>query len=425
MYILFNLPPRKLVQDCGTVDDFHDLCTCRRGQRSLQNMLTCFEIFLPLVRGAPLTLIEELAHDFCRRQWEQHVVYTEVRYNPHLMMKDKHSKASGSFDMGDADEPEGSEVTKQEERKQAARDIVQAVMRGLRRGCQEYDIVVNQILCAINWRPDWAMDVLELAQEFKDEHPCGVVGIDIAAGEEHFDERQFPHLYKRHFEIMQKAQDLNIPISIHAGETPDGIHNVKRAVATKNHKEPGYGAKRIGHGYRMADSFELMEQLAKDKIHVEICPTSSVETGGWMFDHLDYDFDGSATSIGVGTDHSVSSVNKDITSFKPRMKPWKDHPGMKMVRNGVSISLNSDDPAVFHTSLAWQYRIALAKMGLTKEQVAQSNIDAIVASFGPPDEKKRLKALLEDFYASLSRGDMNNNGLSDTKRFSDRVRGIR
>ncbi len=46
---------------------------------------------------------------------------------------------------------------------------------------------MNQILCCIAWRPDWADDVIDLANDMKNNFPCAVVGVDIAAGEEHFD----------------------------------------------------------------------------------------------------------------------------------------------------------------------------------------------------------------------------------------------
>ena len=68
---------------CRTSQEYHNLCTCR-GYRSLNEMLNCFEVFLPLVRGN-LSLIEQLSYDFCQRQWEQNVVYCEVRYSPHLL----------------------------------------------------------------------------------------------------------------------------------------------------------------------------------------------------------------------------------------------------------------------------------------------------------------------------------------------------
>ena len=78
-----SLDIRNKVSQCRTSQDFHKLCTCR-GYRSLNEMLNCFEVFLPLVRGN-LQLIEQLSYDFCQRQWEQNVVYCEVRYSPHLL----------------------------------------------------------------------------------------------------------------------------------------------------------------------------------------------------------------------------------------------------------------------------------------------------------------------------------------------------
>ena len=74
---------RQNVMDCITSKDFRQLCTCR-GYRSLAEMLNCFEVFLPIVRGN-VDLIEQLAFDFCQRQWEQNVIYCEVRYSAHLL----------------------------------------------------------------------------------------------------------------------------------------------------------------------------------------------------------------------------------------------------------------------------------------------------------------------------------------------------
>jgi adenosine deaminase len=182
---------------------------------------------------------------------------------------------------------------------------------------------------------------------------------------------------------------------------------VRQAVAThQDPVQPGYGAKRIGHGYRMTESVELMQQLAKERIHVEICPTSSVETGGWIFDEPG---DTAATSnIAV---HHV-----------PKKKPWKDHPGLEMIKYGIPVSLNSDDPAVFHTSLTWQYRIALMKMGLSREQIVQSNIHAIEASFGPNEEKAKVERKLRSFQSQIPTGEKVCNKVSASQRFTDRVR---
>ena len=151
---------------------------------------------------------------------------------------------------------------------------------------------------------------------------------------------------------MQRAQSLGIPITLHAGEVSDGDAYVHAAIHD-------FGARRIGHGYRMTPS--TMQFCKEHDIHVEVCPTSSVETGGWLYD----------------------------------IKDWKDHPAVHMIRQNVPVSLNSDDPSVFDTSLTWQWRIALGKMGLSLEEVKQTTHDAIHAAFISDEEKVRLHKLVE------------------------------
>ena len=332
---------RQKVQDCQSPEDFHKLCTCR-GYRSLKAMLNCFEFFLPLVRRN-VDLLEQLAFDFVQRQWEQNIVYTEVRYSPCLLAEE--------YQKSDEDSPFSPE------------DIFLAITQGLRRGTEQFGITVNQILSAITWQPDWAATTLDLAHKYRESYPCAVVGVDVAAGEEHFDSVNFPQLYQPHYDMIQKAKELEIPITIHAGEVPtkDALSNAHRAVQE-------YGARRIGHGYRVASSAEIMAEFKEKGIHIEVCPTSSVETGGWMYEE--------------------------------GQKDWREHPVIPMIEHGLSVSFNSDDPSVFHTSLAWQYRVALAKMELTRDHLVRSNLHAIDAAFCSDDEKLRLRELVECFGSS-------------------------
>jgi len=155
---------RALVEECQNLEAFHSLCTCQ-GKQSLNAMLKCFQIFVPIVRGN-LELLETLAHDFCRRQAEQKVIYTEVRYNPHFLARGGSLNGKGVVD---------------------ADPVVDAITRGLRKGEKDFGVKVNQILCCLSWRPDWASDIVRISHERREDTPCAIVGIDIAAGEEHFD----------------------------------------------------------------------------------------------------------------------------------------------------------------------------------------------------------------------------------------------
>lgn len=313
------------VKACQNQRDYHSICTCR-GHRSLTQMLNCFQMFLPVLQG-DLRLLEQLAYDFCLRQSQQNIVYTEVRYSPHLLSSETVAPCA----------------------------VIQAVTKGLRRGCQATGIVVNQILCAISWRPEWALDVVALVQSFQ-ESPCAVVGVDVAAGEEHFDPQSPFHA--KHLQMSQLAQSKGIPMTLHAGEIPHSNAHVCQAVNE-------YHARRIGHGYRMAEDAKIMEFIREQKIHVEVCLTSSVETGGWV--------------------------------YQGDTRQWSQHPARTMMDAGVSLSFSSDDPAVFHTSLAWQYRTALNKMNTSKSELIQANFDAIEAAFCSEETRQDIKKILVAF----------------------------
>mmetsp|Transcript_10662 Transcript_10662/g.25751 ORF Transcript_10662/g.25751 Transcript_10662/m.25751 type:complete len:452 (+) Transcript_10662:99-1454(+) len=329
------LPLREMVEACRTELDYRHLCTCRRRYQALRNtsaktggisppgtledMLTCFEFFFPLVYNN-FGLLESLAYDLVVRQYEQNIVYTEMRYSPHLLAKDP-------------------------------QEAFNAVTRGLRRGCRDYDVTVNQILCAINFAPDWSNEVVDMAAANKESYPCAVVAVDIAAGEDHFS-RDSP-FWKGHYDMCQKAKKIGLNITVHAGETPDSQENVRKAIEE-------YGATRIGHAYKTIHHPELIKMLKEKNIHVEVCPTSSVETGGWKKTH------------------------------------WTEHPACVFRNHGLSISLNSDDPAVLNTSLTWQFRVAMKKMQWDKSDVTSVIQDSIDAAFLSRGEKERLRKRLRD-----------------------------
>eukprot|EP00913_Durusdinium_trenchii_P028709 g26924.t2 len=186
-----------------------------------------------------------------------------------------------------------------------------AVTRGLRRGCEEHQIVVNQIICCISFQPKWSLAIIDLAEKYRSAYPCAVVGVDVAAGEVGDDP-------VGHAEAFARAQALKLPVTLHAGEMGNAS-NVRHAVFD-------FGARRVGHGYAAADHVELMKSLVARGAHFEVCPTSSQETGAWR--------------------HSASSEEEP---------PWPSHPLRSMLEAGASVSINSDDPSVFLTTLSEEF----------------------------------------------------------------------
>lgn len=342
-----NLPVRQLVKDCRSPQEFHALCECS-GKHSLNEMLKCFEIFNPIVKGN-LSLLEELAYDFCRRQAQQRVIYAEARYSPHILAKGATSS--------------GNEVVD-------AEPVIRAVTKGFSRGQSDFGLVVKQILCCICWRPDWAADVVRLAHKWRED----VVGIDIAAGEDHFDAEAHPDLYTPHHDAMKEAQRLGLNITIHAGEVGKS-DNVKTSVQE-------YGATRIGHGYHVVHDKALMIELREKGVHIEVCPTSSLETGGWK-----------------GPPYN-----------------WTQHPALTMLENNLSLGFNSDDPAVFNTSLTCQMRIGLGQMKLSKLQIVRSVHESINAAFCTDAMKESLRQQVDAFVRDGTKTDLSRN-----VKFDDRV----
>lgn len=402
-----TLHSRKLVTECETSTDYRTLCTCR-GKRSLNEMLNCFEMFLPVVRGN-LELLEELAYDFVQRQWEQNVVYTEVRYSPQLFVDEMNTTTTNDNVI----------IT--------GRTITDVITKGLRRGCYDYDgIIVNQILCGIAWRPDWAMETVDIANERKNDYPCAIVGVDIAAGEEHFNAIEFPEIHTVHHKMIQKAKQLKLNITLHAGETirKESLQNVSDAITE-------YGAQRIGHGYRMVRSKQVMDQVKHKNVHVEVCPTSSVETGGWIYNdgnddennntndntNNTNDDDDDGSTVGNNNNNSSSTVitkqtaTTTTTRTKKKKRDWKKHPCITMLQHNISFSFSSDDPAVFHTSLTWQYRIAIIKMGFTKQQLIQTILNSINAAFCSTKEKDKLRTMIYNFVQNNTNNDIEKNNL--------------
>ena len=226
-----------MVMACADETAFHTLVTCDDPvERTLDAMLDRFGIFLPIVEGQ-IQVLEELACRFVSMQATQHVLYTEVRYSPQLL------RAGGAQGTGakDAD----------------AREVVAAITRGLERGCREHPgIEIRQILCLIDGCPGFASELVELAASYWDAGPCSVVGVDIAAGEKHFEDTPPPdgplpseaedlQILQRggqgavsgeagsppatgngavHRAAVRRCACSNIPLTLHAGESGPASH---------------------------------------------------------------------------------------------------------------------------------------------------------------------------------------------------------
>lgn len=156
-----------------------------------------------------------------------------------------------------------------------------------------------------------AMRVAELAVERKQD---GVVAFGIGG-----DEIRGPADWFR--DVFAFAKKNGLALVPHAGEI-DGPASIWSCVEL--------GADRIGHGIRAADDPALMRRLRDDQIPLEVCITSNVCTG------------------------AVTSLDA--------------HPVRKLFDAGVPITINTDDPALFATSLACEYALAKDRFGIAETE---------------------------------------------------------
>eukprot|EP00302_Diacronema_sp_CCMP2436_P050143 CAMPEP_0180076762 /NCGR_PEP_ID=MMETSP0985-20121206/15299_1 /TAXON_ID=483367 /ORGANISM="non described non described, Strain CCMP 2436" /LENGTH=355 /DNA_ID=CAMNT_0022008975 /DNA_START=327 /DNA_END=1395 /DNA_ORIENTATION=- len=233
--------------------------------------------------------------------------------------------------------------------------VIEAVTRGLRAGCAAHPgIVVNQILCCISFRPEWAESTVEHAHRRRVDVPCAVVGVDIAAGEDALDPATNPESFRLHSQAFARARSLGLNITLHAGE--EGVSkNVQTALDV-------FGASRIGHGYAAARDTAQLEACISAGVHFEVCPTSSYATSGWL---------NGGSGNGNGPD-------------------WSTHPLRTFVERGLSVSISTDDPSVFDTTLEEEYALSEARVGLSAAQLVECTMCAARAAFVGEDERAAL-----------------------------------
>jgi aminodeoxyfutalosine deaminase len=145
--------------------------------------------------------------------------------------------------------------------------------------------------------------------------------------------------------LREAADELGLGLAVHAGET-GGPERIWAAL-------DDLGADRIGHGVASVRDAALVERLTRDNIPVEVCPSSNVSLG--IFESLDA------------------------------------HPFPALWRAGVNVTVNSDDPPFFSTTLAHELGHAARLADLSTEDVLELQRRAARAAFAGRDERNRLE----------------------------------
>jgi aminodeoxyfutalosine deaminase len=189
-----------------------------------------------------------------------------------------------------------------------------------------------------------AEETLRIALE---DRPDGLISFGLGGPEIGVPRPQF----KPYFDKARAAGLRSVP---HAGETtgPETIWDAVREL----------GAERIGHGISAARDPALMAHLAERGIVLEVCPTSNVRT------------------------RAVPTI--------------EEHPLPALVAAGVPVTINSDDPPMFGTTLDSEYAVAERLLGGGAPTVTGLARAAVAASFLPGADKARIDAEISAYAAS-------------------------
>jgi adenosine deaminase len=164
-----------------------------------------------------------------------------------------------------------------------------------------------------------------------------------------------PELFAEAFDRVRAAGLASVP---HAGETV-GAESVRNALKI-------LGAQRIGHGVRCLEDADLVAELRERQVPLEVCPTSNV-------------------CLGVAT--SIA-----------------EHPLPQLLEAGLYVTINSDDPPMFNTTLTDEYLKITDTFGFGVETIERLVINAVRASLLPESARTALEEKFGREFAALRFG---------------------
>jgi adenosine deaminase len=166
---------------------------------------------------------------------------------------------------------------------------------------------------------------------------CGIVGLDLAGNEAEFSAAPFAGVFR-------EARESGLHITVHAGEW-SGPENVREAIEL-------FHADRIGHGVRILEDPSVVALARETGTTLDVCVTSNYQSGV-------------------------------VTALRA-------HPLPRMVRAGLRVTVNTDDPSISAITLSDEYRLVLEELGLTPAELVGCIHIALESSFLPEAEKQAM-----------------------------------
>jgi adenosine deaminase len=169
----------------------------------------------------------------------------------------------------------------------------------------------------------------------------GLVALDLAGNEAEFPSEPF-------YGIFKEAKQAGLHVTIHAGEWGPAKH-IKEAIEE-------LGAERIGHGVRVLEDKDITALAKERNTAFEVCITSNYQSG--VVESLD------------------------------------THPMVKMLENGINVTINTDDPSISRITLSHEYYAACEDLKMPQPIMKERIVAAARAGFLPEDEKQKLVSQL-------------------------------
>jgi adenosine deaminase len=214
-------------------------------------------------------------------------------------------------------------------------DVMDWVCESALHAAREFGLKVG-LIASVNRH-----EIVELAEQVAwlaaDRIGRGLVGLDLAGNEAEFSAQPFVGVFR-------EAHQAGLKVTIHAGEW-GGSDNVRQAMEVFN-------AERIGHGVRVVEDASTVAMARERGVVFEVCVTSNYQTG-----------------------------------VAPSLHT---HPMMQMLRDGLCITIGTDDPSISQITLSDEYRRACEELEMPRQMLKERILAAAGASFLPEVEREKL-----------------------------------
>jgi adenosine deaminase len=227
-------------------------------------------------------------------------------------------------------------------------EVVAAIDRATEACIRSSGIEARLILCTLRHYDRYqGLETARLVERFRGSH---VAALDIAG-----DEAGFP--INDHIPAFRYAIDHGLYRTAHAGEArgPESVWETLRE----------FQPSRIGHGVRSIEDPALVDHLRRERIHLEVCPTSNLQTG----------------------------ISRDFA----------EHAVDRLYRAGVPLSINTDTRTITNITLTEEYRNLEEHFGWTDADLTACNHAAIDAAFLDEAAKDQLREQLASTASSAYR----------------------